>query len=189
MFRQLGLGLVLGMAAWGAMAQSAQVALSNDSAHFRYGMLVGGQSFGRSEVAVGAFFNKDDNVLGDFGLFIVDEAGSKVPGLEAGVGGKLVTARSKTPDRNFFVGALGLSLRYAIPGVTRLAIGGDAFYAPSIVSGLDADNYIEYSGRVEYEILPQAGIFVGYRYMGGDDTHKVRIDINKSVHLGLRVTF
>ncbi|MEK6750432.1 MAG: YfaZ family outer membrane protein [Pseudomonadota bacterium] len=189
MFRQLGLGLVLIIAAWGAQAQTAMVALGDSSAHFRYGMLIGGQSFGRSEAAVGLMYNSDQNLLADLGIFIVDEAGSKAPGLEAGVGGKLVYARNDPLKQNFFVGALGGSLRYAIPGMTRLAIGGDGFFAPSIVSGLDASRYWEYSARVEYEVLSQAAAFIGYRYMGGDNKDKVRVDINKSFHLGLRVTF
>jgi hypothetical protein len=70
-------------------ARSLDINLSNDSAQFKYASLVGATTFGRTEVGYGFLYNNDHDLLGEISLLVIDEAGSKSPGLELGVGPKL----------------------------------------------------------------------------------------------------
>lgn len=173
--------------AFSAQAQTASVSLSEESAQLRYGMLVGAQNMGRNEMNVGFLFNEDDDYVAELGLLVVDEAGSRAPGLKAGVGGKLYVAT--LPDDDIAAIGVGGLLRYTFSKYDRVTLGADAFYAPPIVSFMDAKNFRELAARLEFAVLPQASTFIEYQEYhtstdgGGSDS------IDKGARLGLYVEF
>jgi hypothetical protein len=156
-----------------ASAQRLDINLKQDSARFTYITLIGGSTFGRTELNAGILYNEDDNSATDIGLQVIDVAGSKTPGLELGVGPRFYYLKHDDTDSSAAAIALGGQLRYKIPSVQRLSIVGRLFYAPSITSTLDADNMYEGGLGVSYEILPTANLYVNYR--------KIRAKFNKGV--------
>jgi len=170
-----------------AYAQRAYIALSEVSAQIGYGTLVGGSDYGRTEFAVDFLFTEEEAYVGDISFQVFDQVGSKVQGLVAGIGGK---AYALNQD-NFDALALGIGgmLRYAIPSVKRLILGVDGYYAPSVVSFLDAESFYEIAARVEFAVLPQAGAFVEWRDFGfKDDNGKTR-HIDENVRIGMEINF
>jgi len=170
-----------------ALAQTAQVSLSESSAQMKYSLLVGGQSFGRSEFGIGYLYNSDDNYILESGLHVIDEAGSAIPGLKVAVGGKVYGA--VIPSRQILALGLGGGLRYAIPNNERLAISVEGYYSPEIVTYLDATNFWELALRVEYEILQQASGFVEGRQFETKLNNGVSGSIDEGVRLGIRLEF
>lgn len=183
------IGPVLALLSVAAQAQTVGVELSDTTAHFRYGMLVGGGQLGRSEVTAGFLYNTDESLLAELGLQVVDEAGTRAPGLEAGVGGKIIAARTSSPDHEMAGLALSAQLRYLIPPLERVAIGLEGAYAPDIVTVLDFNSFWELAARLEYEVLPTAAAYVGYRRFAGELSSGGTIEVDDSFRLGLRLRF
>ncbi len=181
-------GMLLGLAQ-AAGAQTLSASLSEDSAQVKYGLFVAGQEFGRTEFSMGVLFNDSDEYVAETGLLVVDEAGSKAPGLTIGLGGKLYGASS--PGMELMALGLGGKLRYNLPALNkRLTLGLDLFYAPSIVTYLDAERFSEGAVRLEYAVLRQASLFVeGRQYRTKLDGVKDSVDIGEGGRLGLEINF
>lgn len=172
-----------------SFARSFDINLSSDAAQFKYGSHVGGTNFGRSEMNIGFLFNEDDAYLAEIGLLVIDEAGSKTPGLELGVGPKFWFGGSDDADVDISGIGLGGQLRYKNMRYPRIIYGFSLFYAPGIVSFMDADNILEYDLRVEYELLPTANVYVGIRSIEADIKNRNDVEIDESAIIGLRFNF
>ena len=173
-----------------ASAQRIDVTLKQDSARFSYIALVGGSTFGRTEMNTGLLYNEDKNVAVDVGLQVIDVAGSKTPGLELGVGPRFYYLSYDATNSDGAAVALGGQLRYKLPSVPRLALMANAFYAPRITSTLDADSMYEIGMGVGYELLPTANIYLAYRRIRADFTMDVgAVNIDSGVSLGMNFTF
>jgi hypothetical protein len=167
-------------------AASFDINLSNRSAQLRYATVIGGSTLGRTESSVSFLYNDDDKYVLDFGVLVIDVAGSKSPGLEVGVGPKLYYADGEK-GQALAVG-LGGQLRYKIPALERVNFGLDGYYAPNIVSFADAKNMHEVDLRVGYEILPTADVYLGYRriHVGFDKGEET---VDESTVVGLKMSF
>lgn len=173
-----------------ASAQRVDVTLKQDSARFSYISLIGGSTFGRTEMRAGILYNEDSNMAADIGLQVIDVAGSKTPGLELGVGPRFYYLKHHDSDSSTAAIALGGQLRYKLPSVQRLAFIGNAYYAPSITTTLDADSMYEIGVGVGYELLPTANVYLSYRRIRADFTKGVGSEnIDNGVSLGFDFTF
>ncbi|MDH5377310.1 MAG: YfaZ family protein [Gammaproteobacteria bacterium] len=170
-----------------AQAQTAVVSLSDDSAQFKYAMLTGGQSFGRSEFGFGFLYNEQDAYIFETSLVVVDEAGASTPGLHAGLGGKLYGASKG--EAEFLALGLGGMVRYALPANTRLAFALDGYYAPEITSFMDAANFVELALRAEYEVLQTAAAFLEFRKFSTKVDGGSEADLDDGIRLGIRLDF
>ncbi len=173
-----------------AMAQGLDINLGDKSASFRYNAFVGGSTFGRTELNFGALYNEDKNSYADIGLLVVDTAGSKAPGLEVGIGPKVMFVWENERNVKGAAIALGGRLNFKPQKMKRLRLGLEGYLAPSITSFLDVDNAYTLEGRVGYEILPTATAYVGYRriqssFNKGKGTHA----IDQGVFLGIQLFF
>ncbi len=184
------IGLVVGLltASAGISAQTASITLSESSAQLGYGFLVGGSSYGRNEFKVDFLYNSDNVYLLDVSLQVFDEVGSKVRGLTAGVGGKLYGATLRDAKLEMLSLGVGGMLRYALPQEKRLIFGVDGYYAPPIVSFLDAERFFEVAGRIEYEILPTASVYLEYRQFTMEHNNK-DLDFEEGGRLGMEINF
>lgn len=173
-----------------ASAQRIDITLKQDSARFSYITLIGGSTFGRTEMSTSFLYNEDENTAVDIGLQVIDVAGSKTPGLELGVGPRFYYLRHGDTDADAAAIALGGQLRYKLPSVQRLAFIGSAFYAPSITSTLDAHSMYEIDFGVAYELLPTANAYLLYRRIRADFTKGIGAkNIDSGVSLGMNFTF
>ncbi len=184
---RLYLALILMLAMGLAHGQTAIVSLSETSAQLKYGMLVGGQRFGRSEMTAGFLYNSDSDYIAEAALMVVDEAGSKLPGMRIGLGGKFYGA--SIPGNELAALAIGGEIAYTLSQIDRLTLGAEGYYAPSIVSFMDTERFWEVAGRVQYAVLPTAGAFIEYRKFYADLDAGGGVSIDKGIRLGLRIEF
>lgn len=190
MFARILTTILLILLSTSASAQRVDINLKQDSARFTYITLIGGSTFGRTELNAGILYNEDGNQVADIGLQVIDVAGSKTPGLELGVGPRFYYMKHDDTDSSAAAIALGGQLRYKIPSVQRLSILGRLFYAPSITSTLDAKNMYEMGLGISYEILPTANIYVNYRKIRADFTSGVGAEtIDSGGVVGMDFTF
>ena len=170
-------------------ARSIDLNLSSESAQLKYATLVGATNYGRTELGFGFLYHEDDNYLGELSLLVIDEAGSKSPGLELGVGTKLYYAYYDIPDVNVSAIGLGGQLRYRHHKAPRIIYGAGIFYAPGIVTFQDGDQLLEADARIEFEILPTANIYAGYRYIETEIKNRPDLTMDDNFMIGLRFKF
>jgi len=170
-----------------AFADSLDINLRDTSAQFQYSAAAGHSTLGKSELHLGYLYTSKTNSYADFGLRVKDEVSSSTPGLAAGVGVKALLG--KVGSNSASAVALGALVRYSPPAFSRLGFAGQAYWSPNILTFGDADRTMETGLRVEYEIIPQASAYLGYRKIkvglksGGDAT------LEEGAHVGVRMSF
>jgi hypothetical protein len=176
-----------------ALADTIDINLRDKSAQFQYKSSLGRDALGKTEFHVGVLYVNTNNLLSDIGLLVKDELGANVPGVSVGVGIKGVVARVKgnnSTTNNASALALGGLVRYSPPAIQRLGVVGEVYLSPNIVTFGDADRYVETGVRVEYEVIPQAVVYLGYRRIAfGLKAQSSYAILDEGVNVGLRISF
>ena len=106
-----------------------------------------------------------------------------------GVGVKAFYINPKFVDENGLALGIGGHFRYTWPTYNRFAIGGELYYAPNIVSFRNTDRYLQTSVRGAYQILRNADIYVGYRYITAAFGGGPSVTLDSSIIVGMSLTF
>lgn len=137
------------------------------------------------EVELGHMFNEDDQFVSHVGALVSGENWSKRGVFDIGLGGRLVYVYTDLFDE----AALAIGLRVRFFPVQRLGFGGSVFYAPQIVTFMDGENYQEASVSMEYQLLPQAFVYVGYRNIEVDFDKAQDVELDDKFHIGMKLLF
>ena len=147
---------------------AVEVALSNDTLQFRYvgaGRMVGvdGAQF------AGAFFLSEerDIVLSAALLFPVN---LQLDRLDLRVGPQVYAALLEEENNDVLSMTLGVDARYLLIQGIGLALRGQAFYGPDILTFGSADNLTDLMARVEVGMGEQFVAFAGMRWFEFDLT-------------------
>ncbi len=173
-----------------SVAGALDANLNNDSARLALSWMTS-PSPNSLEAEAAIYYNTDSVYVGTVGVRVVGETGRQGNPLEAGVGGKLIGITANG-DRNIDAFALGLgfAVRYYPVTINRLAIGGQLHYAPRIVSFGDVENVFEGMAKIEYQVLPQAFAYLGYRLLKAELGESGRTeDLDEGVNVGMRILF
>ena len=119
------------------------------------------------------------------GLNVSGENWSDAGTFDIAIGGRLIYSSPGPYD----AAAMSLGGRVRFSPVERFGIGGHVYYAPSITSFMDADSYSEWGVKVDYQLLPTAFAYIGYRKIklnidGGPD-----IEMDDNAHIGMQLLF
>lgn len=169
------------------LADSIDINLRDSSAQFQYGAAMGKDTLGRSELHMGFLYTNKNNTLGDMGILVKDEVGSNAPGVTVGVGIKGLIAKAQ--NNNATALAIGGLVRFSPLTDTRFGITGLVFLSPNIVTFGDADRYAETGVRLDYEVIPQAVAYIGYRKMKFGLKLASDVILDEGVHIGVRISF
>ena len=146
----------------------AEVALSNDTLQMRY--LGSGNATGvtGSRIA-GTFFLSEqrDIVLSGAMLFPADiDVG--IGALSILIGPQAYAALLEDENSDVMSLALGTELRLLLNRRLGLAVSGQAFYGPDILTFGSADSLTDLSARVEMNVAPRLTAFGGMRWFEFD---------------------
>jgi hypothetical protein len=121
------------------------------------------------------------------GLNLVDFASDGVDPLKAGIGGRVVYTNGDHSNQDGFAVPLGGSLRYVFPRYNRIYVSGALYYAPDILSIGDMEKYQDYMFQVGYNIMHDANVYIGARYVKGeyDDARDSRYDTGMNIGINL----
>lgn len=173
-----------------ACADAIDINLRDTSAQLQYKAALGGTNLGKSEFDMGAIYTSKNNLLGEAGILVKDDIGGNAPGVSVGVGLKALSARIKPVNVNTTALALGGLVRYSPPAERRLAVVGQLYLSPNIITFGGADRYLETGARVEYEVIPQAVVYLGYRNISFNVKNtNLNTTFDEGVHVGVRMTF
>ena len=169
------------------LADAIDVNLSSDVAQIQYLAPMGKLGQGKSGGHVGLLFNDENDGMGEIGLMVTSNVGDgSSVSLGVGIKGVGVTMNSN----NAMALALGGQVRVAPLPDKLFGIIGNVHAAPDIVTVGDADSFTEVGVRLEYEILPQAAAYVGYRKIKfGAKVGGLDYTVDEGGHIGVRVAF
>jgi len=174
------------LACAGAAAQEIDLTLSDNSALFRY-LKHGTSTYGQSEIDAGLLYTNDSDFLLMLGLQVQGEAGSGSPGLNAGIGFKGFTANTDLYDLLAF--GIGGELHYTPASINRLGFRVQFYHAPNIVTFMDAERLTYSTLSIEYDLLQQAKVYLGYRNVRASINGQSSIDLDDDTHLGFRIMY
>ena len=185
-------GLLSGLIALPAQAGQLDLNLNDDAAYAQFSWVLDQGQPGALNGEGSLYYTTDDVYAGGLGIMVVGETGSSDNPLEAGVGVKALAVHQSNQREDFdSVGlAPGVALRYYPASVNRLVIGGRVHYAPKVVSFGDADGTLEAQARVEYQIIPQAFAYLGYRQLEVESEATGKdVTMDEGGHMGIRILF
>ncbi|NOU00460.1 MAG: hypothetical protein HOO95_02635 [Gallionella sp.] len=169
-------------------ADALDVNLRDNSAQFQYSAAMGTATLGKTEMHAGYLYTgKVNNYFADFGIVVKDAVSPEVQGLIVGFGMKGILAKAAANKTSAI--ALGGLVRYAPPAAPRIGLVASAYWSPNILTFGDADRSIETGLRVEYEVIPQATAYLGYRKIRFGIKNAADETLDEGAHLGVRLSF
>jgi hypothetical protein len=76
-----------------------------------------------------------------------------------------------------------------VPRYNRFAVSGELYWAPDLLTGGDADEYVDGTVRVGYSVTRQADVYVGARYVSADYDNRPSIKFDTGLHAGFNLRF
>jgi len=177
-----------------SQAGGLDLSLSNETANLAIYLSAGSryvpQSVGGTQVSIGVFTNEIGDNLIHGTIMALGVRQSPASQYKLGAGIKVVAGDL---DIGESVGALALGFQSAIlllaSSSNPVDVIVEGFYAPSISSFNNAENYTELSTRLQIEVIPRALAFVGYRRILFDTDKYTELTVDRSVHVGLSIRF
>lgn len=120
--------------------------------------------------------------------FMVQRPVQEVPGLSIGLGIK--GEYTKFDGNNFAALPLGIEADMKLPLEISIPfyVGGALYYAPSVLSFRDGENYLETRVHFDVEPIKNGRIEIGYRMIDTDVENR-DITYNDAWYLGMRLDF
>lgn len=181
------LALTLLTASSAILADTFDINLRDNSVQLQYGASMGRDSLGSSQLHMGFLYTSDNDRFGDLGLLVKGTVGNGESGMTAGVGVKGLLATVQ--GHNAGAIALGGQMRFSPASDGRLGFVGQLYFSPNITTYRDAERYAEGVARVEYDLIPQATAYVGYRRISFSLLNRPDVVLDPGFHVGVRLTF
>jgi YfaZ precursor len=143
-------------------------------------------SWGNLTADVGLLYDRDGGDVVHAGLMLVDEA-SAGEDLIAGMGGRIVLVDTDSGQGQAV--AVGGFFRYTFPSFNRMGISGQAYFAPDVLAFGDTTRYFELSLRVQYNLLRQGHLYLGWRKVSANYSLVPEANVDVGMHLGMRIEF
>jgi hypothetical protein len=165
-----------------AAAGSMDINLSNHAIEAQYAT-----NAGSAQMSLGGLYNEDNkNWLAHIGVLASGETETGGSRFDAGLGGKFYAVHASGKD--LLALGLGGQLRW-FPGNRSFAVGGHAFYAPSVVTFVDGDKFLDLGLRAEIEVVRNSTLYAGYRWVKADLINHTGPYVDKGAFVGIRIDF
>lgn len=194
-------GLCLLFSSFSVSATGLDFALSNETANLTI-LLNPSYQFnegGGSELAVGGFLSEQGDKLVHTTLMargVRMTGGTQYlmgAGIKALFGDIAIPAIDAQEETEEQVGAVALGFQFGVLLASSrhnpVELSFDGFLAPSITSFADAERYSEIGARLQVDVIPQARAYIGYRRMQFDTNDFSEVRLDRSVHIGIKLTF
>ncbi|MDE2234053.1 MAG: hypothetical protein KGL13_00990 [Gammaproteobacteria bacterium] len=184
--RSAGLFLALAATAFAVQANNLDINLGSNAAAVNFSTNLTSTGL---EADAGYLHHTSQVDIGNVGLQVVGDSNPAGSPFIFAVGGKVFFISPKQNYGNGTVLGLGGHFNYTWPTYNRFIIGGELYYAPSIVSFNNADRYLEFGVNAGYEILHNAELYVGYRHISAAFTHTGTLTLDSTFMVGFNLSF
>ena len=91
-------------------------------------------------------------------------------------------------DEHVYGVALGGGVKATI--VDKLSASGEAYYAPDVITGGDSENILDLSTQLNYQLIENGTVFVGYRFYEVDTENRFHEDeVYDDPYVGVKFSF
>jgi hypothetical protein len=145
-----------------AVERSAELAMSNQTLQLRYRAPTdfGGQP--RSEVNYGVFLGEDRDFVASAALLFGTDL--NLGPIQLQVGPQAYAALLQEKNNDVFALAIGAQVRYELIRSRAIAIVGNAYWSPDVVTFGQANNLTDFMARAEMRLADRVTGFAGYRW-------------------------
>ena len=183
-----GLGLSIHGA---AQAEVLDVNVSGDSARLQIsGPLARLLTDVSGEYQLGGIIGEDDRendfVAGHLGVMLTGDAGATAADVTAGLGARLQYVDAENDSGGAL--QLGGQAEARLPGYDRFGLSAYVWFGPEATSFGEVDDLLEYGVALDYQILRDAAVYVGYRQVEVDFGQPQDAE-EDGVHGGIRLNF
>lgn len=190
-------GVMVGVAAVPAQAEIVDVSVSQDGGRISlYGPLSRLISDVKGQYEIGGVLNprtEEDLLLIHTGAMLTGDAGMKDVNLAAGVGLRgIYIGRDHDSGGSLAIGGQA-ELRF--PSFDRLGFSIYGYGAPEVTSFGENEGYYEIGTGLDYQILKDASVYVGYRQIKAkiedddNDGNRNNVTADDAAHIGVRLNF
>ncbi len=134
---------------------------------------------------LGLLYSETKYDLFHIGAHVQGDALSSKGKFNIAIGGRVIA----TEPNNYSILAFALGARIRFSPMDRVGISAMAYYAPDITTFSDGDRYVETEIRGDYQIIPQAFVYVGYRKIDIAIQNAPDLVIEDQGHLGIKFLF
>lgn len=130
---------------------------------------------------------EDDLFVAHVGALVTGDAGARDFNLAAGLG-----VRGVYIGRDHDSGgalALGGQAEARYPGYERIGLSVYGYYAPEVICFGEFDQYYEIGTGLDYQVLKNASVYVGYRNVKVELETGQDITADNGLHVGMRLSF
>lgn len=191
--------LVLLLASATVWAENIDLNLRGNSIQIQYGFPMSEENPEKSEFHLGALYNENQNLMGDFG-FLIHNTKSTPDNPPEDISSRSITPKfatsfgmkgviTNTKPKALSSVALGVQVHFSPSSAPRVGILGQFYYAPSIVTFGGANRYTETGLRLEYEILPQTTAYLGYRRIEFGLKLLPAVIFDSGAQVGMKINF
>lgn len=147
-----------------ATVQAAELDLNlnDDAARLNYAWDASNRNL---KFDAGWLHHQDRGDVLNLGMHLTGEASGGANPVLGGLGGKLFYIDPEGANVDATVLALGGFLRYTMPRYDRINVYGHAYFAPDVLSFGDGRGYQEVEARIGYNVLREADVYLGLRYV------------------------
>jgi hypothetical protein len=126
------------------------------------------------------------------GLLVTGDAGANKANVTAGLGGRIAVLNDDDGILRKTSGgalALGGMAEARLPAYNRIGAVLYAYGAPKASAFGDLEGYLEYAIGIDYQVLRDASLYLGYRQLKVDVQNQGETTVDNGWHLGLRLNF
>lgn len=180
--------LLFWLAAASAPAASLDFSFNDSSVQAGLSQPITEDEYGSSRVNARFLYNDhEETTLGSAGIDFFGSPGN-VPGLEVGVGGRLVGGEADH-GQDLLALAIGGQASWAPPVLGGVGLAAKAFYAPQIFAWLDSERLLETGVRLSYAVTPRVGLHLEYQNIRCDFDDHGNWTIDDEVRVGFEARF
>ena len=170
----------------GAMADELNLSLNTDSVRVEYARPIASRPL---QWDVGWLHHTDNGDAIHGSLHVVGKLKEGAAPVSGGLGLRLAYTNGEQSNQTGAALALGGFGRYVFPNYDRLSVRAHAYYAPSILSGSDMDEYQDYAVQFAYNVLKEADAYIGLRYVSADYDDAGSANFSTWLHAGVAFRF
>lgn len=137
----------------------------------------------------GVLHNSDSGSVISAGLQVTGDVATAGEKLTGGIGARLAYLDGDGSQRDGYALGLGGSVRWALPRYERFALSAEGYWAPEVLSGGDAEEYLDGTVRFGYSVTRQADVYLGARYVRADYDNRPSTHFDTGMNIGFNLRF
>ena len=137
----------------------------------------------------GLLHNSDEGDVISAGFLVTGDVAPGNQKLTAGIGARLAYLDGDGSQREGYALGVGGSVRWVMPRNDRFVLSAEGYWAPEVLCGEDAEEYLDGTVRFGYSVTRQADVYVGARYARADYNNRPSTLFDTGMNIGFTLRF